>query len=104
MHRFPNGSRLNFSGIEVGNQIVARTAEAVFVNEKTAQPVGRHAVSGFGHGRDSRKFGEGVAILPRDGPALLHTEVEHLELAASDAREDIAHAVVIAGFGMFVSK
>src|ERR1039457_3870616 len=62
------------------------------------------AVRGLGRERDAGEVGEGIAVAKSDGAALLNAEVEDFELAAADAGEHVAHAVVVAELGVFVSE
>ena len=45
-----------------------------------------------------------IAVAERDGAPLLDTKVEDFELAAADAGQHVAHAVVVAEFGVFVAE
>ena len=62
------------------------------------------AVRSLRHKNDTRQIGERVAVSEGYGPALLDAQIEDFELTPSDAREDVAHAVVVAEFRMLIRE
>src|ERR1039458_50294 len=61
------------------------------------QPVGS-----LWHKRDTGQVGKGLTIAEGNGTSLVNTKGEDLKLAATDAREHVAHAVVVAELGGLV--
>src|ERR1035438_936841 len=102
VHGLPHGAGLGVGGIERVNELIARAAETPFVDQEATQPVCVEAVRGLRHERDAGKIGKAIAIAECDGAPLTDAEVEDFKLAATDAGEDVAHAVVVPEFGVLV--
>src|ERR1022692_2714047 len=103
VHGLPYGAGLDIGGVETSNKLVARTPELFLVDQKTTQPIGVQPIGGLRHKRDTGQVAEGLVIAECNGTSLVDAKSENLKLTASNPGQHVAHAVVVAHFGMLVS-
>src|SRR6185437_16864014 len=58
----------------------------------------------LGHRHDVWQICQSLMVAKRDCTTLFHSKIENCQLATADAREHVAHAVVVPDFGMLISK
>src|SRR5256885_8350209 len=102
MHRLPYRPGLDAREIKCVNQLVSRTAESFFVNQKAAQPVGVKPVGRLRHKQNAGKVSKRVPVAEGDSAALFHAQIEDLQLTSPNAREHVTHAVVVANFRVLI--
>ena len=98
VHGFPYRSGLNIRCIKCLDQLVSGASESFFVNQKAAQPVGVEPIGCLRHKRNSWKVSKCLTVTEGDRAALFHPYIKDLQLASPNAREHVAHPVVVANF------
>ena len=104
VHRFPNRTSFDFLSFQRQPHVIMGSSECCGINQNRGQPASRPKPVRFRHHGDLRQTSQFIPIAIENLTTPIHAVYQYVQLFPADRRQQVAHAIVVANFIVFIVR